>query len=79
MRKYANVRSQTHQVVLQALPYFEARSLILAPNRQESVISAFWCVVRVVPRLIAGREISKIGRSEAHFLLLKKKGSYKYY
>ena len=36
--------SQTHQGVLEALPYLEGRLLILAPNiRQEKCY--FWCVL----------------------------------
>ena len=46
----ANARSQTHQVMLGALPCFEGRSLILAPKvRQEKRY-----FVRVAPCILQG-------------------------
>ena len=65
--------------MLEALPYFKGRSLILAPNIRQG--KRFFCVLMCcagIAQCIAGRHVkkSKIGlelkilRSEAHFLRL---------
>ena len=43
LRKCTGTRSQTHQVMLEVLPYFEGRLLILAPNLRQG--KDFFCVL----------------------------------
>jgi len=68
LQKCPNARSQTHQVVIEALLHFKGRSLIIAPNTWQE--KRYFCVLvccTVFSRVVL-KEISKNGWIEYSML-----------
>ena len=69
------MRPQTHRAMLETLPYFEGRSLILAPHitQGKRFFCVLLCCIGSAVYLGGGlvKKLEKILCSEAHFLRLK--------